>query len=655
MKKIITIVLVFISIKNQIIAQTAVPALITSNQVWTATGNPYILSQNSYIDTGVTVKVMPGVVIKSMTKKITVQGSFECYGKIDSLINIDSTTIEYLNKSKDFNPSSGKGAYFNYTQFNYVHSSLVPYCIIANSTALRVENSIFKLGYYGIYVNGFSDSMTTDVFNSKFYGSNSFGSNSGYPIYGSTSKGKFNILNNEFYQLYSIFIAGSTTFNGNYINDLDEVRFTQYFGDLNMECNTFLNMARNIEITNSNFNKQVNVNFKSNVMNNLCKKFGFASYFMLNIARYYPANTKINISDNNFLVHGGGSNNKLKITGKVGGPTAIDSIIAIDNYWNTTDSNAIESYCYDFNDDYNLPRIIFSKFNKTPNVNCTYPYECVQPNFIYYITNNLNYEVVFNDLTVSNNKFYKVKWKFGDGSTQNSNAKDLVTHNYSLIGGQLWVCMYVTDSFDNICDSMCQPIFVPSCKPSFYFGVDTTNKKKIYVINNSMGITNNTTYYWAYGSSNSGPFTNSSLKNPPNVFTNAGKYYICLTITDTNILCDGTYCDSITIDSNGTEIEFIDDVNLKSNNINSNLNDKVKIYPNPNNGLFQLELNLNKNEELNLNLFNVLGQNLFTKKEFFEEGVNIITLDLVHLSQGIYWLKLNGNEFNKTVKIEIIK
>lgn len=648
MKKIITLVLVFISFKNLIFAQTAVPALITSNQVWTASGNPYILSQNSYIDTGVTVKVMPGVVIKSMTKKITVQGSFECYGKIDSLIHIDSTTIEFLNKSKDFNPSTGKGAYFNYTQFNYVHSSLVPYCIITNNTALRVENSIFNLGYYGIYVNGFSDTMTTEVFNSKFYGSKSFGSNSGYPIYGSSSNGKFKVLNNEFYKLYSIFIAGSTTFNGNLINDLNEVRISQYFGDLNMECNTFLNMGRNIEITNSNFNKPINVNFKSNVMNNLCKDNGFGSYFMLNIARFYPANTKINISDNNFLKHGGNTNNKLKITGKVGGPTAIDSIIAIDNYWNTTDSNAIESYCYDFNDDYNLPRIVFSKYAKTPKANCTYPYECATPNFVYEVNDT---EITLTDSSKSN-KFYKVIWSFGDGTFNDSNKKK-VSHVY-LISGDINVCMYVTDSFGNVCDSVCKIINISSCKPYFYFAVEKTNPKKIYVVNNSRGITYNTTYFWQYGLIN-GSLSTSNDVLPSITYANKGTYLICLTITDTNIDCDGTHCDSITIDSNGTEIEFINH-SVILNNVNSKFeNNGITLYPNPNNGVFILEFNSKNSELLKLNLFNVFGQNIMSEILNSVQGHNTLPLDMSHLNSGIYWINLNSNQFNKTIKIEIIK
>ncbi len=648
MKKIITIVLVFISFKNHLLAQTSVPALITSNQVWTATGNPYILSQNSYIDTGVTVKVMPGVVIKSMAKKLTVQGSFGCYGKIDSLINIDSTTIEFGNKSKDYNVSTGKGAYFNYTQFNYIQSSSVPYCIITNSTALRVENSIFKLGYYGIYVNGFSDSITTEIFNSKFYGSNSFGSNSGYPIYGSSSYGKFKVINNEFYKLYSIYISGSTTFNGNYINDLDEIRISQYFGALNMECNTFLNMGRNIEITTSNYNKFIQLNFKSNVLNNLCKNNGFGSYFMLNISRYYPANTQINISDNNFLKHGGSSNNKLKITGKVGGPTAIDSIMVKDNYWNTSDSNAIETYCYDFNDDYNLPRIIFSKFDKNPNANCTYPYECATPNFVYDINDT---EITFTDSSKSN-KYYKVIWNFGDGTYNDSNKKK-VSHNY-LITGDINVCMHVTDTFGNVCDSICKTINISSCKPNFYFAVEKNNPKKIYVINNSRGITNNTTYYWQYGLKN-GNLSTSSNPLPSTTFANKGTYLVCLTITEVNIDCDGTYCDSITVDSNGTEIEFINHSDiLKSQSIDSDLQN-ITVYPNPNQGVFNLELVMNNSEVLSYKVFNVFGQILLSENLNTGQGKNSYFLDLSNLNNGVYFIALNSNQFNKIVKIEIIK
>lgn len=44
-------------------AQTNVPALITSNQTWTAAGNPYIVAQNCYLDSGVTLTALSFILL----------------------------------------------------------------------------------------------------------------------------------------------------------------------------------------------------------------------------------------------------------------------------------------------------------------------------------------------------------------------------------------------------------------------------------------------------------------------------------------------------------------------------------------------------------------------------------------------------------------
>ncbi len=62
---------------NSGLASTAVPANISSNQVWTAANSPYIVSNNVLVNTGVAVTVMPGVTIQSTGNfKIIVNGEF---------------------------------------------------------------------------------------------------------------------------------------------------------------------------------------------------------------------------------------------------------------------------------------------------------------------------------------------------------------------------------------------------------------------------------------------------------------------------------------------------------------------------------------------------------------------------------------------------
>ena len=94
-------------------AQTNIPAIISSSQVWDLNGSPYILNQNTYIDTGVVIRVKPGVEIKSTgTYVISVNGDFQAVGKWDSIIHINKVEFAFSNKSKDYNKNTGKGACF---------------------------------------------------------------------------------------------------------------------------------------------------------------------------------------------------------------------------------------------------------------------------------------------------------------------------------------------------------------------------------------------------------------------------------------------------------------------------------------------------------------------------------------------------------------
>ena len=90
MKSRIFTLLLSLFLIGQIQAQTTVPALITSNQIWTAAGSPYLINQNTYLDTGVSVKVMPGAVITGSGSYTTlsINGEFQVLGNKDSLVQI---------------------------------------------------------------------------------------------------------------------------------------------------------------------------------------------------------------------------------------------------------------------------------------------------------------------------------------------------------------------------------------------------------------------------------------------------------------------------------------------------------------------------------------------------------------------------------------
>ncbi len=67
----------------------------------------------------------------------------------------------------------------------------------------------------------------------------------------------------------------------------------------------------------------------------------------------------------------------------------------------------------------------------------------------------------------------------------------------------------------------------------------------------------------------------------------------------------------------------------------------IKIFPNPNSGLFKIELN-GINGRVEVSIFNIVGEQIFSKNQ---NGSNILNVDISNQSKGIYLLKIiNGND-----------
>ena len=85
--------------------------------------------------------------------------------------------------------------------------------------------------------------------------------------------------------------------------------------------------------------------------------------------------------------------------------------------------------------------------------------------------------------------------------------------------------------------------------------------------------------------------------------------------------------------------------------INDNifLKENVQIYPNPSNGIMNVELNVNENSIVRISVMDLLGQKVFENKVNFVEGSQIQKIDLNMLEAGLYILRLeNGsNVYNQ--------
>ena len=127
--------------------------------------------------------------------------------------------------------------------------------------------------------------------------------------------------------------------------------------------------------------------------------------------------------------------------------------------------------------------------------------------------------------------------------------------------------------------------------------------------------------------------TNSFIEIGP--FNNGDNPSYFVTATDSN----GCYnSDSTIIIIENCEVLEIHDLN----------DFEVIVYPNPNNGIFTIELNSYLNEEIDITFISSLGQNVYQQK-FYS---NIINLYTPYLSTGIYSLIIKSK--NKFLKKKII-
>lgn len=236
-------------------------------------------------------------------------------------------------------------------------------------------------------------------------------------------------------------------------------------------------------------------------------------------------------------------------------------------------------------------------------------------------------------------------YEFGDGDTS---GLENPYHHYSQ-SGSYEVTQYAFNSLRNCVDTLVDTINVSistSCFATYSVAIDTSKRQLLYLINFSSNHPNHE-YSWTFGDGNTG-----TGRTPSNTYTAYGKYEICLTVSDSILQCTSTFCDSVGLDSNnnvlkssGYRLQIIDGrpIGIEENK----LENQLKVFPNPTNGLLQIKFSGNTNQ-LNYQIIDVSGKLL--KEETFRTEKQI---DLSHLKNGLYFLRFTDQ--NEVVVKRIIK
>jgi PKD repeat protein len=113
-------------------------------------------------------------------------------------------------------------------------------------------------------------------------------------------------------------------------------------------------------------------------------------------------------------------------------------------------------------------------------------------------------------------------------------------------------------------------------------------------------------------------------------------------------VCGGNLCGD-----GGWSSDFTLNVNTCVGIGEVNHSNALSIYPNPNTGQFTLELEAN--DVLNLTILNTIGEVVYTMKDLTIDGKYNTSIDLSNVAEGVYYLRLEGNNTNTFKKIVIAR
>ena len=254
--------------------------------------------------------------------------------------------------------------------------------------------------------------------------------------------------------------------------------------------------------------------------------------------------------------------------------------------------------------------------SKRPKLVITY-LDCDLP-VAGFITTTTGRSVSFTDTSSSAQSW---NWDFGDGyysTLKNPN------HQYDS-EGNYYVCLTVLDS----CGSGTHCDTIHACNNLVTkFG----NQRHGHFINFSDSSQNAVSWYWDFGDG-----FMSVLQNPVHYFADFATYEVCLTATDN---CGSkTWCDSVTVSTNG--IPEKDD-------------GWITFYPNPVNDNLILHRDIFSKRKVDISVSNILGETVYFEKLLFEPGQTEIRIDCSSLKPGLYFISLvsvNFHEFSKFIKL----
>lgn len=213
------------------------------------------------------------------------------------------------------------------------------------------------------------------------------------------------------------------------------------------------------------------------------------------------------------------------------------------------------------------------------------------------------------------------QWDFGNGNTSSGNTP--TTQTYSTAG--TYQIKLKTTSAAGCTDSITKPLVVLDCSSNTDAIVTRTDTLDIGGVNDTLSFKNNNAavvaYQWDFGNGNT-----STQANPLQLFTTVGNYTIRLVSTHPNG-CKTTATKNLTV------------INSFAVGTTNPIKAQIKIYPNPSEGIFKLDLPSLPAKAV-VQLTNVHGQVLH-KQTTQHQGAQTIEINQPQWPTGVYILQVS--------------
>lgn len=433
-------------------AQTNVPPIISSNQTWTISGSPYLVNQNTLIDTGASVVVQPGVkIVGKKSLSINVRGEIQLKGTKSSPISVELLAITLDTDAVDYDPVSRKGCQFIHANF-IGDVALTQQAINSRYTDFLAQSCTFKHCFYAINTLGSSslDPVTVIIDSCEFIDSAS----RTYPIRTSGTGTKVIVTN-------TLINGGSgVTLYGEYYIENCEIRgvrnYCKFTGQGIVHCNKFVAMRDGLEIQASGTGSNPKIEFTNNTMDS-CGDTKYSPMLAFRGSSTIAKTWDVRFHDNNFLHSANPEKVKVVIAGSNANPATHDTIKFTHNYWNTTDTAKIDSFIQDYKDNIHIFAVADNDSFRSSKVDTCIRSSCQASYYLAVDTSN-KYNLFLINNSKGINKNTKYIWTFGDG---NGSTKSNPTHKYKKFG-LYEVCLTIYDSASNCYSTFCDSVGLDS-------------------------------------------------------------------------------------------------------------------------------------------------------------------------------------------------